>query len=104
MPASMAARLMSSARSRLRKTRSASLSRQGARVKPQLPITTLVTPWKQELVPMGSQKIWASMWVWPSTKPGATTRPSASTVSAAVAPFSRPISAMRPSLTPMSPR
>ncbi len=73
MPAFMAARLMSSARSRLRMTRSASLSRHGARVKPQLPMTTLVTPWKQELVPIGSQKICASMWVWPSTKPGVTT-------------------------------
>ena len=73
MPAFMAARLMSSARSRLRMTRSASLSRQGASVKPQLPMTTLVTPWKHELVPIGSQKICASMWVWPSTKPGVTT-------------------------------
>ena len=104
MPAFMAARLMSSARSRLRITRSASSARQGASVKPQLPMTTEVTPWKQELVPIGSQKIWASMWVWPSTKPGDTTRPSAFSVSLAAAPLMRPISAILPSLTPMSAR
>ena len=40
----MALREMSSARSRLRNTKSASLSRQGARVKPQFPITVVVTP------------------------------------------------------------
>ena len=57
---SMAARLMSSARSRLRNTRSASLSRQGASVKPQLPMTTLVTPCHDEGVTAPSQQICAS--------------------------------------------
>ena len=85
-------------------SRSASASRHGASVKPQLPMSTVVTPWKQELVPIGSQKTWASMWVWPSTKPGATTRPSASTVSFAAAPSRRPISAIFPLTTPMSAR
>ena len=46
------------------------VGRAGARVKPQLPMTTVVTPCQHELVPSGSQKTWASMWVWPSTKPG----------------------------------
>ena len=73
MPASMAAGGMSSARWRLRTTRCLSFSAQGASVKPQLPITTLVMPCQQDDVPSGSQKTWASMCVWPSTKPGATT-------------------------------
>ena len=33
-------------------------------------MTTVVTPCQHELVPDASQKTWASMWVWPSTKPG----------------------------------
>ena len=84
-------------------TRSLCASAHGAREKPQLPITTLVTPCQQEQVPSGSQLTWASMWVWPSTKPGATTCPSASRVSLAAA-LSRPMAAMRPCTMPTSAR
>ena len=42
----------------------------GANVTPQLPITTLVTPWKQLLLAIGSHASCASRWVWMSTKPG----------------------------------
>ena len=69
---------MSSARSRLRTTSAPLSARAGASVNPQLPMTTVVTPCQHEHVPSGSQKICASMWVWPSMKPGVTTWPSAS--------------------------
>src|SRR6266540_3963840 len=103
MPASIASAEMSSARWRLRMTRFLSAFAHGASVKPQLPITTLVMPCQQEEVPSGSQKTCASMWVWPSTKPGDTTRPSASMTSRADSRM-RPMVAMRPSLTPTSAR
>src|SRR5439155_249718 len=103
MPASMAAGGMSSARWRLRTTRCLFSSAHGARVKPQLPITTEVMPCQQDEVPSGSQKICASMWVWPSTKPGVTTWPSASTTSRARSRM-RPIVTMRPCRTPTSAR
>ena len=74
MPAAIASAGMSSARSRLRTTRCSLAGRgTGASVKPQLPMTTVVTPCQQELVPSGSQNTCASMWVWPSMKPGVTT-------------------------------
>src|ERR1700687_1605235 len=79
MPASLASAEMSSARWRLRMTRLLSALAQGARVKPQLPMTTLVMPCQQDEVPSGSQKTWAAIWVWPSTKRGATTPARAST-------------------------
>ena len=41
-------------------------------------MTTLVTPCQHEQLPSGSQATCASMWVWPSIKPGATISPSAS--------------------------
>ena len=47
-------------------------------MKPQLPITTVVTPCQHDDVPSGSQNSCASMWVWPSMNPGVTTCPSAS--------------------------
>src|SRR5215470_10920473 len=103
MPASIAARGMSSARWRLRTTRCLFSSAQGARVKPQLPITTLVMPCQHDDVPSGSQKICASMWVWPSMKPGVTTWPSASITSRARSRI-RPIVVMRPCRTPTSAR
>src|SRR5438128_3095143 len=103
MPASMAAGGMSSARWRLRTTRCLFSSAQGASVKPQLPITTLVMPCQHEEVPSGSQKIWASMCVWPSIKPGVTTWPSASITSRARSRM-RPIVTMRPWRTPTSAR
>ena len=103
MPTFMASAEMSSARSRLRMTSCLSLSAHGASVKPQLPITTLVMPCQDEHVPSGSQKICASMWVWPSMKPGATTRPSASMTLLALSRM-RPMEAMRPPRTPTSAR
>src|SRR2546426_1067582 len=103
MPASMAAGGMSSARWRLRTTRCLFSLAQGASVKPQLPITTEVMPCQQDEVPSGSQKICASMCVWPSTKPGVTTWPSASTTSRARSRI-RPIVTMRPCRTPTSAR
>ena len=56
---------------------------------PQLPITTVVTPWQHEHEPSGSHMTWASMWVCPSMNPGVTTWPSASI-------SSRPRSSIRP--------
>src|SRR5213593_3359253 len=103
MPASIAAGGMSSARWRLRTTRCLFSSAQGASVKPQLPITTLVIPCQHEEVPSGSQKICASMCVWPSTKPGVTTWPSASITSRARSRM-RPIVTIRPCRTPTSAR
>ena len=51
---------------------------QGAKVTPQLPIITVVTPCQLTGVSSGSQPIWASRWVWMSTKPGETISPAAS--------------------------
>ena len=99
----MASAGMSSARSRFLTTRCFSSGRQGARVKPQLPITTVVTPCQQEQVPRGSQATWASMWVWPSMKPGATTQSRASSSSRPRSRM-RPMRAMRPPATATSPR
>ncbi len=60
MPASIACGEISSAISRLEKTLRLSSSAQGASVKPQLPITTEVTPCQQLLEPIRSQNTWAS--------------------------------------------
>ena len=94
---------MSSARSRLRTTSARASSRTGARVKPQLPMTAVVTPCQHEFAPCGSQKTWASRWVWPSMKPGVTTWPSASS-SRAPRSRIRPTRAMVPSTIPTSAR
>ena len=51
---------MSSTFSRVRAMSSRSLGRVGAMEKPQLPATTVVTPWKHDGVSGGSQKTWAS--------------------------------------------
>ncbi len=99
----MAAGGMSSALWRFRTTKCLSDAAQGARVKPQLPITTLVMPCQHDEVPSGSQKICASMWVCPSTKPGVTTWPSASITSRARSRM-RPMVTMRPCRTPTSAR
>ena len=103
MPAARAAPEMSSARSRLRTTRARASGDAGASVKPQWPMTTVVTPCQHEFVPSGSQNTWASRWVWPSMKPGVTTWPSAS-MSVAPRSWMRPIVAMRPSAIPTSAR
>src|SRR5215813_10981646 len=60
-------------------------------------------PCQHDDVPSGSQKTCASMWVWPSMKPGVTTWPSASITSRARSRI-RPIVAMRPCRTPTSAR
>ena len=52
--------------------------------------TTEVTPCQHDDVPSGSQPNWASRWVWRSTKPGVTRRPSASIAGAAGADLARP--------------
>ena len=103
MPAIMASLGMSSTASRHSAYHSRSPGLQGASAKPQLPMMTLVTPCQQAQLPSGSQATCASMWVWPSMKPGETIRPSASIFRPAGARI-RPISAIRPSLTPTSAR
>src|SRR6516165_5888923 len=94
---------MSSARSMLRMARSCVAAGVGARVKPQLPMTHVVTPCKDAQLPSGSQKIWASKWVCPSMKPGVTNRPEASTSSSARSGMA-PIVATRPAATATSAR
>ena len=103
MPAARAAGSMSSARSRLRTTSERWAVRTGARVNPQLPMTADVTPWKHELDPVASQKTWASMWVWPSMKPGVTACPSAS-ISVVPRSWMGPTKAMRSPTMPTSAR
>ena len=51
---------MSSTFSSVRAMSSRSAGRVGAMEKPQLPATTVVTPWKHDGVSAGSQKTWAS--------------------------------------------
>ena len=58
--------------------------RHGAIEKPQLPATTVVTPWYDDGLSCGSQNTWASKWVWMSMKPGATAQPDASSSMCAV--------------------
>ena len=83
MPASIASVGMSSTAVRQRANHSRSSGLHGASAKPQLPMMTLVTPCQQEQLPIRSHATWASMWVWPSMKPGATISPSASMVRSA---------------------
>ena len=52
----------------------------GAKVTPQLPTTTEVTPCQHDELQGASQATWASRWLWMSTKPGVTSRPEASIV------------------------
>ena len=74
--------------------------RQGAMEKPQLPATTVVTPWYDEGLRSGSQNTWASKWVWMSMKPGATAQPDASN---SIVPSSpTPISSITPPETATS--
>ena len=60
MPARIVFSGTASLRDRLSIARSWSSSRQGAKPKPQLPMTTLVTPCQPDIVHHGSQKIWLS--------------------------------------------
>ena len=103
MPAIIASVGMSSTAVRQRANHSRSSGLQGASAKPQLPMTTLVTPCQHEQLPSGSQATCASIWVWPSMKPGATISPSASIVRWAGARM-RPISTIRPPVMPTSAR
>jgi hypothetical protein len=50
----------------------------GARLTPQFPVTTVVTPWLNFGVMSGVDMTARSSWVWASMKPGVTTRPLAS--------------------------
>ena len=52
----------------------------GARLTPQLPETTVVTPWLPSASSTGRRAAARSSWVWASMKPGATTWPAASTL------------------------
>src|SRR5205814_10177213 len=97
MPAAMASVGMSSTADRQRAYQSRSAGLQGASAKPQLLITTEVTPCQHEQLPSGSHATCASMWVWPSMKPGDTISPSASIVRVAIV-VTLPVSTMRPSL------
>ena len=63
MPCDSADSGISSASWRLSTTYLCLPGNDGASVKPQLPITTEVTPCQHELLPSGSQNSWASMWV-----------------------------------------
>lgn len=76
--------------------RSRSAGRQGAMVKPQLPIAAVVTPSAGEGRTYGSQVIWASKWVWLSMMPGISARPPASIARAASTGSDLPIARMRP--------
>ena len=83
---------------------------------PQLPTTTVVTPWRRVLSIQGSVNGARSEWVWTSMNPGASARPAASIVCAPRAVRRRPrrcrrrsrapgwISTMRPPATPTDPR
>ena len=53
-------------------------SETGAYVQPQLPTTSVVTPWRIVLCAVGLVRIVKSLWLCGSTKPGQTTRPPAS--------------------------
>ena len=60
MPALSDAGSMSSTFSSVLAMRPRSSGRVGAMEKPQLPATTVVTPWKHDGVSAGSQNTWAS--------------------------------------------
>ena len=73
---------------------------QGAKVTPQLPSNAVVTPCQLIGVKSGSQAI-VHLSACTSTKPGVTTKPSASIVRLA-APRSEPTSVIKPSFTAIS--
>ena len=57
------------------------VSFRGAAELPQLPLKTVVTPWRTTLSASGFTSSEKSLWLWTSIIPGDTTRPSASTTS-----------------------
>jgi hypothetical protein len=74
----------------------------GAALMPQLPAITVVTPCETlKSMPGCDSSAWSSC-VCESMKPGATIRPVASMVRAALAPARSPTAEMRPSLMPTS--
>ena len=77
-------------------------SRSGAMLMPQLPATTVVTPCEALKGMSGWVSSAESSWVCESMKPGATTKPVASSVSCAAWPASAPMATMRPLRTPTS--
>ena len=93
---------MSSTDSIISARNSAPPSATGAKVTPQLPSTTEVTPCQHDELAIGSQASWASRWVWMSTKPGVTTCPSAS-ISRRPGPSTRPTSTILSPSTATSP-
>jgi hypothetical protein len=94
---------MSSARMMFERIMSRCSAEPGARVKPQLPMTAVVTPCQHEQLPSGSQNTCASMCVWPSMKPGETTWPVASISSFPLSRM-RAIAAILSPTTPTSAR
>ncbi len=101
-PLRIAAAGMSSTDSIISARYSRSSGRHGANVTPQFPITTVVTPCQHDGLPIGSHASCASRCVWMSTKPGVTTRPSASISSTARSPCSSPIAEIRSPTMPTS--
>src|SRR3954454_5653586 len=80
-------------------------SETGAYVQPQLPTTSVVTPWRIVLSAVGFASSEKSLWLCGSTKPGHTTLPVASMTLVAVAPSPRrPTSTMFPPSIATSPR
>ena len=70
--------------------------------KPQLPVTSVVTPWNTLLSPPGSSRRVTSEWECMSMNPGHTTSPAASTTRAACASSSLPTAAILPPARPTS--
>ena len=71
---------------------------------PQFPHTSVVTPWRALLSPIGSSSIVTSEWECMSMKPGETTQPAASIRSAASAADRSPTAAILPPSIATSPR
>ena len=103
MPAAMVVARTASLRSRVSIDLSRCSGCTGAKPKPQLPMTTEVTPCQPDIVQYGSQKICESKCVCRSMKPGATIRSRASNTRSASEPESLPIRAMRPPAMATSP-
>ena len=103
MPARSASIDMPSTWVRLRIVSSRSAGRHGAIVKPQLPITAVVTPSAGEGESVGSQVIWASKWVWLSMIPGIRASPLASIVRVPVTSRRDPTATIWPPATATSP-
>ena len=75
----------------------------GARLTPQFPVTTVVTPWLTLADMSGEDSSNRSSWVCASINPGAAIFPPASISRSAFAPSSLPTRAILPARTPISP-